>query len=113
MSVLTREERKKDAEKVLQILQLQHDDEAYQLIMKLTKLGNRSILTILNMDKSGLDYLKATDAENNTLKLDPWEVSEITNISIYAAFQRAEKGENFRLKDTDATAFEDFKLSPV
>ena len=63
------------------------------------------------MDKSGLDDLKATDAENNTLKLDPWELSEITNISRCAAFQLAENGENFRLKDTDATALEDFKLS--
>ena len=80
--------------------------------MKLTKQGNRGILTILNMDKDGLEDLEAVDTDNTKLTLDPWEVSELINISRYAACQRAEKGEDFRLKHMDAGAFEDFKLSP-
>lgn len=112
MPVLTREERKKDIEKVMQALELRPEDSAYKLIMKLTKQGNRSILAILNMDKDGLGHLDASDTDNTKLTLDPWEVSELINISRYATFQQAEKGEDFRLKNIDIGAFKDFKLSP-
>ena len=94
------------------MLEVQPDDSAHKLIMKLTKQGNRSILTILNMDKDGLEDLEAVGTNNAKLTLDPLTVSELINISRYAACQRAEKGENFRLKDIDAGAFKDFRLSP-
>ena len=97
----------------MQILQLQPEDKAHKILMKLTQQGRRSILAILNMNRSSLEDLETTDIENSALTLDPWEVSEIINISRHAALQRAEKGEDFRLNDIDISSFEDFKLSPA
>ena len=73
----------------------------------------KSIIVILNIGRSGLKDLKAADADENSLALDHWEVSELINISRYAAHMRAEKSENFRLKDTDLALFKDSKLSPA
>ena len=57
------------------------------------------------MDKSGLKDLKATDDDSNTLTLDDWEVSETMNIGRYAAHMRAEKGEDFCIKNIDVGLF--------
>ena len=113
MVVLTREQRKQDFNHVMSILEVEPEENALKLFMALTQNGKRSIITISNEDRKTLKDLKATDADNNTLALDDWEVSEIINISRYTACLREEKGEDFRLKDIDASLFEDFKLSPT
>ena len=113
MVILTRDQRKQDFDHIMSMLEVASEDNAHKLFMALTQKGNRSIITILNMDRSGLKDLKAADADGNTLTLDDWEVSEIINISRHAAHMRAEKGDDFRLKDIDVALFEDFKLSPA
>lgn len=71
------------------------EDNVHKLFMELTQKGKQSIITILNMDRSGLKDLKAADANRNAFTLDYWEVSEIININMHEAL------------------FEDFKLSPA
>ena len=104
---------KQDFNHVMSILEVEPQDNAHNLFMALTQNGKRSIITMLTLDRSTLKGLKATDADNNALALDDWEVSKIIKISRYAACLQEEKGEDFRLKDIDASLFEDFKLSPT
>ena len=97
----------------MSLLELETNDDAHKMFMKLTNMEKRIIKTILNMDRSGIKDLKHTDAEGNTLALDPWEISEVINISRYATYIQAEKGENFHLKDIDKAPFEKFQLNPT
>ena len=116
MPVLTRADYKQYFEHIMRVLDLQPEDKAHKLFMVLTRKGQRSFATILNVDKSdpsSLQSLEATDADGNKLSLDEWEVNEVVNVSRYAVHQRTEKGENFRLKDIDIASYQDFILSPA
>ena len=83
MVVLTREQRKEDFDCIMSVLEVEPEHDVHKLFMALTQKGKQSMITILNMDKSGLKDLKATDADRNALILDDWEVSEIISISRY------------------------------
>ena len=113
MAALTREQRKQDFNHVVSILEAEPQNNARELFIALTQNGKRSVVTILNEDRSGLKDLVAADADGNALAFDGWEVSEIINISRHAAHLREEKGKDFRLKDINVSLFKDFKLSPA
>ena len=95
------------------MLEVEPEDTAHKLFMALTQNAKRSIIAILNLDRSSLKDLGATGTDGNNLALDDWEVSEIINISRYAKHLREQKGEDFRLKDIEISLFQDFKLSPA
>ena len=85
MVMLTREQRRQDFDHIMLILEVASEDCTRKRFMVLTQKGKKSIIAILNMDRSGLKDLKASDTDGNTLTFDDWEVSEIINISRYAA----------------------------
>ena len=111
MVALTREQRKQDFNHVMNILEAEPEDNAHKLFMALTQNGKRNIISTLHEERATLKDLRATDADNNTLKFDDWEVSEILDIGRYAACLQHEKGEDFRIKDIDTSLFETFKFS--
>ena len=84
MVMLTKGQRKQDFNHIMSILELEKEDTAHKLLMALTQNAKRSIISILNLDRSSLKDLGATDTDGNDLALDDWEVSEIINISRYA-----------------------------
>lgn len=84
MVMLTREQKKQDFNHVMSILEVEPQDNAHKLFMALTQNAKRSIVSILNLDRSSLKDLAAADADDNNLALDDWEVSEIINISRHA-----------------------------
>ena len=85
MVVLTREQRKEDFDCIMSVLEVEPKHDAHKLSMALTQKGKQSMITILNMDKSGLKDLKATDTDGRILAFNDWEVSEIINVSRCAA----------------------------
>lgn len=85
MVILTREQRRQDFDDIMSILEVASEDNAHELFMELTQKGKRNIITMLNMDRSGLKDLKATGTNRNKLAFDDWEVSEIISICRYAA----------------------------
>ena len=113
MGVLTREQRKQDFDHIISILEVEPQNNAYKLFIALTQKDKHSIVTILKLDRSSLKDLEATDADNNTLALDDWEISKIININRYAVCLQEEKGKDFRIKDIDLPLFKTFKFSPA
>ena len=110
---MTQEQRKEDFDYIMSVLEVEPEHDVHKLFMALTQKGKQSMITILNMDKSGLKDLKATDTDGSILAFDDWEVSKIINVNRCAAHLQAEKGEDFRVKGIDLALFEDFKLSPA
>ena len=72
MVILTREQRKKDFYHIMSTLEVDPEDNTHKLLMILTKSANRSIITILNMDKLDLKNLTTKDSYENKLSLDDW-----------------------------------------
>ena len=56
---MTREQRKEDFDHIISVLEVEPKHDVHKLFMALTQKGKQSIITILNMDKSGLKDLKA------------------------------------------------------
>ena len=89
--MLTRTQRKQDFNCIMPMLEVEPQDTAHKLFMALSQNAKHSIISILNLDRSSLKDLGATDTDGNNLALDDWEVSEIINISRYAKHLREQE----------------------
>ena len=92
MPRLTRSQRKEDFDHVMSMLEIDPEDDAHKLLMKVTKSGIRDINTLLSEKKDYLTTLESKDADGNTLTLDKWEASEMINIGRYENRKHAEIG---------------------
>ena len=74
---MTQEQRKEDFDYIMSVLEVEPEHDVHKLFMALTEKGKQSMITILNMHKSGLKDLKATDTDGSILAFDDWKVSKI------------------------------------
>ena len=112
MTSLTRKQRKKDFDHIVHdILELEADDRAHELLMALTQNAKLSIAHVLNMKKSDLKAQKIVCPKGDSLSFDAWEITKIMNTRKYAFYQQEKQGEDFHLSTLNPSSFQHWKLN--